>query len=219
MAMIYVNKMDKYFEAENVVSEIDLLVEADENLLVVDATKKMTRADRYRKTSKAKNRRKALYSRYGEVSNYAHRNWYDHDPMVNVSPVFAGNDEPVAYIKKGKKPSWEKAMKKVENRKVRYETFAEPMPEEVQTTGVTIDDDGEEFWHLYVKDVPVDVSLSYTHWNVFYEWKRNEQNRLLFEEFDLTMDVKLAKQKLELAQLQLEIAELKLKTFKLRNNR
>ena len=119
-----VNKMDKYLKAENTVSEIDLLVEADENLLVVDSTKKMNRANRRRTTALNKKRMKnlATYSvaeirSTGKVKNYHEKHYY-----------------------KGFK-AWSK--------KVRHEKWYE-LPEEAQTaTGVTIDDEYDDTeWFL-----------------------------------------------------------------------
>lgn len=145
------NKMMKYFGVAVEMSEIDLLVEADENLLVVDATKKMARADRRRATVSAKKQMKnlATYSvaeirNTGKVKNYGEKHYF-----------------------KGAK-AW--------SRKVRHEIFSVPMPEEPVVGEVTVDEDNDfvwqstfigepiaekvqDAWYLYNYDITMDAWL------------------------------------------------------------
>ena len=110
------------------ISEADELVFLDDQLLVNDILRKDKRSIRIQNAENKKNRNKRLYSMSGDVERYAHRFWYDVDDRVNIAPVFASGNEPVAFIKKSRKNGFKKVVNKVENRKVRYQKIAdEPM--------------------------------------------------------------------------------------------
>ena len=91
--------LDNYFGADDI-SEIDTLVLADEEILTARYLDKDRRAVRVEGKAKAKRRNKRLYNP-NDVINWGSSAWYNE--FRGITPVFHGEDEPVAFIKKSHK--------------------------------------------------------------------------------------------------------------------
>ena len=135
------------------ISEADELVFLDDQLLVNDILRKDKRSIRIQNAENKKNRNKRLYSMSGDVERYAHRFWYDVDDRVNIAPVFASGNEPVAFIKKSRKNGFKKVINKVENRKVRYQKIEITADEQI-VGGITVADEIEEYSDTF-RDVTI----------------------------------------------------------------
>lgn len=102
--------------------EVDALVSADEKILADRYNAKDRRAVRVEDEKKAKKYNERLYNpadviKWGEKAEF--------NVERGITPVFHGEDEPVAFIKKSTKNLTKQTMNKVANRKVRYQRFEE----------------------------------------------------------------------------------------------
>ena len=120
------------------VSEVDAMVFADDALLVEAYDRKDRRAVRIDRNKNQNERNKRLYDP-SNVTNWSKKAAYNE--FRGICPVFHDEDEPVAFIKKSRKNGTKQMMDKIENRKIRYERFEEPMPEVEVNVGVALDDE------------------------------------------------------------------------------
>ena len=152
------------FGIEAKVSEVDALVFADDALLVEDLSRKDSRAIRLQKTKNKKLRLEKLYNP-SSVIRYAHRASYDRDDAIGVVPVFHGKDDPVAFIKKGKKNVTKQTLNKVANRKLRYQKVVAPEPilEEDDTFNLIEEHD----WQY--QTLPIGENIGNKVWDAWYD--------------------------------------------------
>ena len=110
------------------ISEVDALVFADEEILNGHLAAKDRRAARFEQKKDQKKRNKRLY----DPSNVTH--WGKkaaYNVFRGITPVFHGEDEPVAFIKKSRKNGTKQLLDKIDNRKIRHENKVryEKLPE------------------------------------------------------------------------------------------
>lgn len=104
------------------ISEVDALVFADEEILSGHLAAKDRRAARFEQKKDQKKRNKRLYDP-SDVTHWAKK--AEFNEFRGITPVFHGEDEPVAFIKKSRKNGTKQLFNKVDNRKIRYEKLPE----------------------------------------------------------------------------------------------
>lgn len=112
--------LDNVFGMENTISEIDSLVLDDEEIIYNHNAAKDRRAARFERNKDQKGRNKRLYDP-SNVSHWGKKAAYNE--YRGITPVFHGENEPVAFIKKNRKNGTKQTMNKVANRKVRHKKF------------------------------------------------------------------------------------------------
>lgn len=146
------------------ISEVDALVFADEEILSGHLAAKDRRAARFERNKDQKKRNKRLY----DPSNVTH--WSkkaEYNVFRGITPVFHGEDEPVAFIKKSRKNGTKQLLDKIDNRKIRHEKLPEfeaeeyipdfkgwycdyVMWSEVFTSHEDLIDEDTKWWHQYI---------------------------------------------------------------------
>ena len=117
MSKIMDQALVNVFGEENTTSYIDALVAEDEVMISDRIKAKNRRAVRVEDKKNTKIRNKRTYDP-SDVRHWSKKAVYNE--YRSITPVFHGQDEPVAFIKKSRKNVTAQTFNKVANRKIRY---------------------------------------------------------------------------------------------------
>ena len=186
------------------ISEVDFMVFEDDDIRMAHYDAKDARTTRFKNEKNRKERNKALYLRYGKPDVWSSKASMNRDDAVGICPVFAGKDQPVAYVKKGHKFAGYKNLKKAQNRKTRHQKFYKPLPEAPVIDEEDDITDEEFFWELsrWVLGLPDEDDFNLECWlernssdanadfqfqsdfyvkvqNVFYEYSKSRRDEAI----------------------------------------
>ena len=180
------------FGTRQIISEVDALVFADDDIRMAHYDAKDARARRFQKTDDKKRRNKALYLLGVDVKDitFAHKTYFDRDDVVGIVPVFHGQEKPVSYIKKGRKFTGESEYRKAQNRKVRHTRFTEPMPEQPIIGEITVAPDDEDMTWQY-QTLPLGERIESSCYDVL--WDYAFQRRVKLHELEVERAMLMAK--------------------------